>query len=249
MKSRYLAIASIVALSVALAGAAHAESIVAGWDFSQFQVDGIRTIDGTTTTTSLPANYSSFDTSFNAGSDAATYGTATLGTGIIPTHGSLESNIDGTVLGPGDVSMDARTVLKEEGQIFTELMSLTLSGGADSVVFMADLSGETESDTGWKATFGGTSLGGDSEVTVEFSTDGSSYTTIDTVTLDETDQEFPFDLGARVGDEAYVRLTLDPSLGGQPVIDNMTIALPEPGSTLGLMMGFTTLLGLARRRA
>ncbi len=114
MKKKLLAIAGISSI------AASAQAVtVAGWDFSQWQSAGRLSTNGTTSTSSLPANYSAYDPTFNAGADAASFGTlhfdgsfgstpvaqgVPMGTtAFAPTsgspqgEGSLESNREGPV--------------------------------------------------------------------------------------------------------------------------------------------------------
>jgi hypothetical protein len=79
---------------------------------------------------------------------------------------------------------------------------------------------ETGSD--WSVTFGGRTFGGTSDVTIEFSTDGTSYTTVGTESLDINDTPFDVPLDPNAAEQAYVRFTFDPS-SGQPVIDNVAI--------------------------
>jgi hypothetical protein len=114
MNKKLLAIAGLSCI----AGSAQAVT-VAGWDFSQWQSAGRLSTNGTTTTSSLPANYSAYDSTFNAGAGAATFGTlhfdgsfgSTLvseatpfgNTAFAPTSGSpqgdgsLDLNLDGPV--------------------------------------------------------------------------------------------------------------------------------------------------------
>jgi hypothetical protein len=60
-------------IAAALVATAAGADTVAGWDFSQYRGDG--DVTGAVDPDTLPANYSDLDTSFNAGADAATYGT------------------------------------------------------------------------------------------------------------------------------------------------------------------------------
>src|SRR5262249_60272794 len=72
MNHKLRAMAPVIALSALVAGSVHAREIVAGWDFSQFQEAGSLTPIGN----SVPANYSDYDPTFNAGSSSAAFGTA-----------------------------------------------------------------------------------------------------------------------------------------------------------------------------
>jgi hypothetical protein len=72
MNRKVRAIGRVIALSALVAGTAEAREVVAGWDFSQFQQAGSLTPLGS----SVPANYSDYDLTFNAGSGSAAFGTA-----------------------------------------------------------------------------------------------------------------------------------------------------------------------------
>ena len=261
MMKRLLAMATSTVLSAAVAGTAGADA-VAGWDFSQFFSDSVLSTDGSTYTASLPANYSSLDVSNNAGAEAASFGTAwfdgsngstpvAAGSGseaFIPTAGSLRSNLGGAASGFGTNSFDAHSVLRAEGQAFTELLAMT-APGAVSVVFGADLSSAGETGSNWQVSFGGKTISGTSTVQVEFSTDGSSYTSFGSVGLDDSDTAYTVALDTVASDTAYVRLSLDPS-SGQPIIDNVAILatpVPEPGAVAMLLAGMAALWVLPRR--
>ena len=75
MKMKLRAITPLVAASALLAGSAQAVvTVAAGWDFSQY--GGSNSLAPFTNT--LPANYSDSDTTFNAGSGSAAFGTDSL---------------------------------------------------------------------------------------------------------------------------------------------------------------------------
>jgi hypothetical protein len=219
-----------------------------------------------------------FDGSFGSSSVPAGPTTTTL----VPTAGSMACdrapagpglgaggctipNVEGPVrsnLG----SFGKHTVLLAEGQTYAQRLGLAANSNA-SVVFEADLSGLGLVGGPWTLTLGGrTASGGGSDggelscapacsstVTVDFSTDGSSYTSVDSLVLTPDDEEFTVALtGPYEGaDTGYVRLNFSPS-GTQPVIDNVAVDvrfLPEPGASLGLVMGAASLLVLRRFRA
>jgi len=275
------AIAPLVVLSALLAVGAQAET-VAGWDFSQYRGSGSLT----PFTNSLPANYSDLDPTFHAGAESASYGTlhfdgsfgssSTL-TDFLPAAG--QSNCERTasgcsvpwVDGPvasnhsvGDISFDAHSVLKAEGQTYQNLLGMQATNNV-SVVFAADLTPAATVGSGWSVSFGGhTATGGgpnggelscdppgcSSSVGVEFSTNGSSYTSAGSVNLDATDQRYTVALGGANADHGYVRLSLNPG-SGTPIIDNVAVGvqlLPEPGAFAGVLAGAGLLGLLARRR-
>jgi len=239
-----LAIASILALAIGLAGSAQAAN-VAGWDFSQYYSDGLLTVDGSTFSSTLDANYSSFDPTNNAGAEAAAFGQATLGAGVVPTAGSLSANLGGSASVPGENSFDAHSVLAAEGQAFTEYLGLT-SQSASDVVFEADLTPLGDPGFGWSVSFAGKTLSGTSTVDISFSTDGSSYTSFGSVNLGTDEAVYDVVLSQVSANTGYVRLELDPSLG-QPVIDNVAVNVafvPEPSMVLQLVAGVAGLLTL-----
>jgi hypothetical protein len=264
MKAKLLTIASVFALSVSVGASAMAET-VAGWDFSQYFSDGLLTTNGTTYTNTLDANYSSRDTTFNAGADAATYGSMYMNGShgsstetasgdqstddVVPTAGSLRSNLDGPVSGFGDNAFESHSILKEEGQTFTERMALTARDAA-SIVFEADLSSlGAQAGSDWEVSFGGKTISGTSTVTVEFSKFGNSYTSYGSVMLDTDDTEFTVALDSGEAGHGFVRLGLSPSGSDQPIIDNVAIhaTVPEPGLMVLLVAGVAGLLVLPRR--
>lgn len=255
MKTQIRAIASMIAATAAFSVAAQADTI-AGWDFSQYFSDGLLTIDGSTFTTSLDANYSSLDPTFNAGAESAAFGTMSISGAVVPTAGSLESNLDGPADETGENSFDSLTILEFEGQLFQELMSLTAVGSAD-LVFVADLTSVNDTANLWSVSFGGKTFSDSScapnctsTVSVEFSTDGSSYTSFGSVLLGANDQAFNVALDTAAAATGYVRLGLQ-SASGQPIIDNVAIQatpLPEPAATVGVLAGAVCLAALKRLR-
>src|SRR5262245_32887566 len=85
----------LVAVSVLAAVSASAMQVVAGWDFSQFR--GNNRLEPIVTNT-VPANYSAFDPTFNAGSGSAAFGTlyfdgsngsSSSSTAFLPTVGTM----------------------------------------------------------------------------------------------------------------------------------------------------------------
>lgn len=297
MKLNILAIFGITAFALSV----HAET-VAGWDFSQYRGPGDLTTDGVTFTSSLAANYSSFDPTNEAGAESATFGTLhfdgsngstavgasptttlfvpTAGGGFNcarvndpaaygdrPPAGCAQPNVDGPVAsnrnGASANAFDSHSVLASEGQTFQERLAMQ-AGGPVSVVFEGDLSSLGEVGGPWTLSFGGRMISGggddggelscdpdcESTVGIDFSTDGSSYSPITSVVLDETDRRFEVPVGALGGaQQGFVRLNFNPG-DGTPVIDNVALHiqfLPEPGAALQLLAG-AGLLGLLVRR-
>jgi hypothetical protein len=71
--------------------------------------------------------------------------------------------------------------------------------------------------------------------------------------LNTVDTRYVVNLGATASDNAYVRLTFDPSGINQPILDNVAIhanlALPEPGTALLGSLGLAGLALVGRRRS
>lgn len=239
---------------------------IAGWDFSQYLADAAPTIDGSSLATTLPANYSDFDPTFGAGAESAAFGTlfldgsngsdATTGTDFVPSAnvptlgGSLPVN--GTP--SPDVAFDSFTVLSDEGQLFTQNLSM-LGLTAFDAVFSADVSsllGGTAFGEGWSLDFSGRSLQGGATVTVEASADGVSYTSFGNVNLASTEALFDVSFGTAFdgADQVFVRLGFST---GEPLIDNLGISaaqvIPEPGTVVLLLAGIAGLglYGRSRR--
>ena len=267
MKTNWMRIAALAVSSASLAGTASAE-LIAGWDFSQYAVDG--SLDaGSGNVDTLPANYSSLDSSYGAGGtapgDAADFGTLFM-------DGSLgSSDVDETAASPGpevvahandtkanrlaplDMSttgafpvnaFDAFNVLIGEGQAHQSRVGLTARSSVD-LVFQAD-QGAVSNKT-WELSFAGYALdpSGPVNVGVEVAPSCGAYSLVATVALTADEQAFAMPLVNVTDDDVCVRLSLDTS-AGQPVIDN--VAVPEPGFASMLVAGVVALLGLERRR-
>lgn len=266
----FLRLATIVALAVPVLVSAPARAeLVAGWDFSQYLGSGTLVIDDGSVfefVTTLSANYSSLDPTFNAGAESAAFGTMYIdgqfgSTAVaagapleefspyaVPGTGSLTSNLDAPVFGIGDNEFDAHTILQDEGQVNAQFLAMTALGSAD-VVFEADRGSPPSGGANWILSFGANAQNGTSSVGVEFSTTGSGYASVGVADLTTTDTRFEFDLGPATSQTAFVRLSFQPELPNAPVIDNVAISVPEAG---GLASGVAALAGLVacrRRRA
>ncbi len=256
---RNLTLAAATLLLIALPGAARA-FVVAGWDFSQYAGDGFLSIDGQNIVLTLSANASNFDPTFNVGAESAafgtlymdgTFGSTDIGLGglfeefILPTPGSLASNIDAPVLGPGLNPFDSFVPLQIEGQQFTQSLAMIVRSTA-AVVFSADLSSVPENGGAWAVSFGARTFSGTSIVAVDFSTDGTSYSEVASIELTPSDTPFLVDLGTASSETVFVRLRFAPEGVAQPIFDNVALELPEPSGGLALAAALAT-LGLIRR--
>jgi hypothetical protein len=262
MRSRFAPIAAVLALFAPGASQAY---VVAGWDFSQYLGDSFLSIDGVNGTSTLAANYSSLDPTFNAGAESAAFGTMYIdgsfgstaidpfdpAPAIVPTAaldgGSLVSNLTAPVLAPGDNEFDSHTILQFEGQVFANFLSMRASEPA-SMVFRADLSSVPETGSNWVLSFGGRTFTGTSTLSIDFSSNGGSFSPVDSVVLTETDTPYEIDLGPAPVDIVYVRLNLQPVELDWPIIDNVAISVPEPGAGASLLAAAAGLASIARLR-
>jgi hypothetical protein len=265
-----LLIRTLASFAASAAFAVSAQAVgVAGWDFSQYYGAGLLSTDGATFTNTLSANYSNLDPSFNAGPESAPFGTMYMNGAFnstnvnpeaatpefYPTTGSLASNL---AFAAASNPFDSHTILLNESppQTFAEFLSMTATA-AVSVVFQADLSSIPEQGANWSIVFGGQTFSGGSTVGVEFSTNGSSYTSFGSVNLTAVDTPFTVALGIAPSDLAFVRLSFAaPGAGGagQAIIDNVTlradiVPIPEPGTAAMLLVGLVGLARAGRRQA
>ena len=267
-KRMKLLIAWFALFAIAVAAQAQEERVIAGWDFSQYYVDGSLINDlSYLPTDTLDANYSDFDPTYGAGAESAAYGTLYMNglhgstdvdetaypaafapTQGGPTGGSLASNLSAPQNGVpvSDVPFDTFSILALEGQDFRNLMAMT-AGSALYVVFEADLTPEGLTAYSWRISFGAqTFSGNETEVTVEFSTDGIDYTSFGSVIVDANDTPYTVNLASGFANRGFVRLGFDPSseTGGQPIIDNVAITatLPESQPVPSISLGGLALL-------
>jgi hypothetical protein len=273
----------VVAASLFGVGSARA-AFIAGWDFTQYAGASSLVVDANTfaTADTLKANYSDFDATFGAGGDSQPFGTmymngANGSTNVdenaatpifLPTTGSLTPNLSlpGDNETPvGDVAFDASAGVLQSaagnynagtGQDFRNVLSMRALANL-SVVFEANLSalGPLFQAQNWSLSFAGVSSTLTSDVTVEFSTDGISYSSLATANLTTTAAAFTRSVLLNPGDNAFFRLGFT-STGANPIprIDNVTIsgdvsAVPEPGTAMLLLLGLTGLGVAGRRRA
>lgn len=263
---------------VAPSHVAHASTMVAGWDFSQFFGNGLLSIDAQTATDFVDANYSDFDPTFGVGAESAAFGTLYFG----GQFGSLSFTIDFSGDEPFTIanedlisnrdaprevdfgSSSALNILEQEGQLFQQNFSGLFTQMVD-VVFEADLRSEGLVGNVWTISFAGISqvalVDGIRQrppalVTFESSTDGANYVPIGSVTVDEVDTRFelPLDPSTDGAERVFVRVGFDPAMNERPILDNVAltaIQVPEPAETLAggaALASLALLYGLRRRR-
>jgi hypothetical protein len=264
MKTKSLIASLAFGLSGLLAGSAQAATI-AGWDFSQYGASGFLTLDFGSFVNTLQANYSDLDPN-GAGFESQAFGVMLMdgnagstfvdpdpgGTpAFIPTDFSLASNLTAPAVAG---AFDSHGILFDEGQAFTNFLSMTAQGGV-SVVFQADLTSTPQSGEDWVLTFGGKTFAGTAPVSISFSTDGTSYSSLGPVNLTTLDSAFSVPLpGLGTTNTAYVRLDfLAPGAGGQnqAILDNLALnatLVPEPGTTGLFLAGLVGLVRFGSRR-
>lgn len=242
-----------LALVAPLIARAQDESLVAGWDFSQYSTEGFLTLDGATLNgATVDANHSDFDPTLQTGIESNAFGRMYLNGSfgssvaildpnfVIPDPfrpfaatlgaGSLLSNVDQAFQGYG--SQAACTIQELELMPFANCRDFAMvADSAVSVVFAADRSTAQGASGDWIVSFAGRTVSeGETPVAVQFSTNGSSYANVGTAAINGADTEFTFPLGGASSATAYVRLVFPTPATPQAsaLIDNFGIALPEP---------------------
>lgn len=256
---------ALVGSAFAFTGASAQQSLVAGWDFNNYVGDGFGLIDGTTfaPVNTLDANYSSYDPTFGAGQEANAFGTLyydgqfgsdtqntalSAADAIRPTTGNLNSGLFLGQLYGQDYNLN--TVMTAEGYDFAGSLSLQMgnptAGFGFKVVFAANA---PTAMTDWEMSFAGIRglVANPEAITVEFSTDGSTWGAAETFNLGASEAPFTTTVKSVLSQNAYFRV----SGNAQSAIDNVGIAaVPEPSSFAALAgllaLGFTA---LRRRRA
>lgn len=266
MKSKILNTTLIVMASALVALTAQAENL-AGWDFSQYKVDGVRSIDGTTIINTLSANYSDYDPTGNAGAESAAYGTmyvdgsngsTSVTSEILPRAEDTLANLDRDTPVAGTNGFNSFSILQGEGQVNKERTGLIATAAAD-VVFEADITSTGDAGTSWSVSWAGKTLTDpvcvaagscDSDVTVSFAPACGAYGAGTVVNMGDEEGEYSVALDPGSHTSGCVRLSLG-TTDGLPVIDNVAInvaSVPEPGVVLQLAAGGMLLASLARRR-
>lgn len=273
-QSRVTAITGFV-ISLFAVGSAQA-AMVAGWDFTQYIGAGTLALEEDfEDDNTLRSNYSDFDPTFGAGGASQPFGTlymngtngstSVTSANIAPTTGSLTPNLGtpgANEVPVGDVAFDAVAGVLQvgsgnyaagTGQDFREVLSMRALSVID-IVFQADVSSITSLGQNWSIAFAGVTNSGTSPVTVEFSTDGISYSLLDTLTFTTSQALFTASVVGNESATGFFRVGFDPAGAVIPRFDNVTISgdvalIPEPGTAALLMMGLLGLGVAGRRRA
>lgn len=245
MMKQAIRIAASMALAMAFAQGAAAQSLIAGWDFSQLPAAGVAPGP-------LAANYVNAGTSGTATVAGGTVVAAAMQPHTNPTNapGIQGGAVRPQLLSSGErAAFNAFSTLKQRGQTATEFMGLTARTAA-TVEFDATAAAAV---SGWRLTFGGRAIpdlgdpasDGITTVDVAFGSTCGATAPVGTAQLTAVDQAFAFDLGNASLASGCVVLTMDGSVD-QPLIDN--VAVPEAGGLSMLTAGVLGLFGLASVR-
>ena len=269
---RALAIAVVLVFS----SSAHADSLVAGWDFSPF-VSGFLSLDGATfdgnafsgNPDALRANYSELDPN-GLGAEAGAFGTMYLNGQFdsfdTPLDGSDPFRPQGSDLLSNNTqspafmgSASAFNILTNEGQGQTNQLSMRATGSSLlDVVFGADLATAPAAQalgSNWQISFAANTLSDSSSIGVFFSETGvsGSYNLIQNVQIDTNDTAYMVDVGGTGLSSAFFKLAIQGDATIDPGIDNVAIRadlapIPEPGTALLCLAGMAGLGLFGRRR-
>ncbi len=267
-------IALTLTAAVALSATAQADTLIAGWDFSQYFGTGFNSTNGMDFTGAgeAQANYSDFSIDppvksanpsnsvygsiFFDGTNGSSDGNpGTLnGFEIAPATGNLVSANNGpTADGLFYNDLGSYNTLKAFGQEFANNLNLELHSTFDtkSIVFYGNSTNQT---TDWLMTFAALTTNGDTAATItwEYSLDGMAYVNAGvTSNITNLDTGYTVDLPSMTDfeEDVYFRGTFN-GIDQRLRIDNVSIrgvVVPEP-SAVGGLFGLAALL-IARRRA
>jgi hypothetical protein len=263
MKAKALA---VFAVCLFVAGQAQALSLVAGWDFSQSCLAGNLCDPGFGPMDTLDANYSDEDPTSGMGAESAAFGTMHLNgqytSSTVPGFGGeLNPNSPDLTLNTNNhtnfplVEMGAlgnASIMQAEIPGIAYQQHSMLASDTVDAVFRTDLTSALLLGSNWEVRFAALSEG-ESSVTVSFSEDGVSYTTLLTEELSTAEEVVSVALGGVGLTEAFVKLSFD-GVEDDSRFDNLAIladltVIPEPGTMLLLGGGLAGLAVFGRRRS
>jgi hypothetical protein len=262
---------TIAASTAALSGL-HGQNFIAGWDINNYS--GAFGYDSTFAAplNTLDANYSEFDPN-GLGAESAAFGTlyadGSFGSTVLETGDFQERPGLFQVQGSPAADLSGNQIARTNSIFFgggndnTQLAEgqTTASPGMyfmdDGAAFVLEITpGAVTTD--WQLVFGAAAasdpgnFGGSAEVTIEFSTDGVSFSTIDTISV-TSDARYESSIVQQASSTGYFRVSGDglENQGAEGVfIDNLEAVgvVPEP-STYAAIFGAVALgLAAVRRR-
>lgn len=252
-------------------------TLVAGWDFSQYSSPGgFSSTDGANLTGSLNANYTRFAVDDGTGFiddqgpnfvGAAQFGTMhydgqfgstafSLNPSDLRPNGDVDMSVGASVGGTTLGSNGNRGVLGDQGQQFTNAYSLGFNESANgkSFVFAISLTanGSFQQGNDWVFQFGGVVASTDTDgsaINWETSTDGATYGAAGTTNLTDSETLYSVDLtGFDGASDIFLRGTFS-GIDEAAYIDNVSAsaAVPEP-SAYAAIFGILALGFAAFRR-
>jgi hypothetical protein len=237
--------AAVVLASLLAAGAASAD-FMAGWDFSDLPASGA------SLPTPLSANYRApmSDGEIHVLSGTVLAASLPPGTPRGERPG-IGAGVDDPAFAGHSSSFNDFPRRRAAGQVHTEYLALTARDAATVEIEVAGPGTPLQ----WTLSMGGFAVprpatgaaDGESTVDVSFGDDCGSLSSVGSITLAEAEARASIDLGLSASTRPCVHLDLDGS-HDQPLIDNLTIAVPEPSAHALGVCGALLLLALGRRR-
>lgn len=260
MKNKIIAIA--VFSTAAAAGSLSAQQMVAGWDFSQFAFDGFSSVDGSTLTGDVDANYTGTSADFAGGAAVGSfhYDGAFGSTALSLNPADVEPQGVGnlTVADRGFLGTTGSLLaLGSQGQANTTGRGLGFNTGAEGDAFVIAIDLGSDLGSAWSFTFGAVTLSDDaSSIDWEWSVDGTGYNDASvTSSITDTAGVQTVDLSGIAGldgqSEVFFRGTFSGIDAGLTVIDNIGVdatVVPEPSAYAALFGAVALAFAAVRRR-
>lgn len=251
--------------SVLAVTSTNAQTLFAGWDFSQFSGSGFNSTDGSTFTGegNVQANYSdflspspdvnasSFGSIYYNGSNGSFDGANGFSSVVSPFSGNLNSASNQTSDGNPFNDPGSYSFLSNSGQPFTNNLSLAIDGDF-AIVVEANVFGQGTGANGWQLTFAALDTTDASSIDWEVSTDGVNYNELGiTSNLTGTDSAFTVNAGNIYNgeDQLFFRGNFS-NVDSRALIDNVGVSgsiVPEP-STYAVIFGLCALTFAIYRR-